>query len=216
MANTIRMVHRRCWGCLLRSRCVELPTRSIAFVPVHSFSTSPSSAAQPQAPKNQRDVSLARGGKTLRIKKKAFVQTGRPVAPGERKAYRKRVVLSNVNALDVQGMKELSSDSLMGSEARGTMLALPGTVVDQLRALEAFKARQGWKLFRKPGVLVRDESVRIGRVLEEAENETGRRTHRMIISGAKGVGKSTMLLQAMATALVKGWIVISIPNGKYL
>ena len=132
-------------------------------------------------------------------------------APGERKALRKRIVLSNTNALEVQGMQDLNVDMLGKEEFRGRVLGISGSTVDSLRAVEAFKTTQAWGLFRRPGVLVRDETVEMGKMMEEM----GRRgkTVRRVLVGERGSGKSLLALQAMVMGFLKGWTVINIPEG---
>jgi len=152
----------------------------------------------------------AGASKTLKIKKKAFVKTGRPPAPGERKAIRKRIVLSNSNALEVPTMADMTAE--LDAAQVGTVIGLPGSLVDQLRAAEAFKTTQCWSLFRRPAILIREESVEIAKMIQEAQD--AKKTPVTIIDGDRGAGKSMMLLQAMATAFLNGWIVLSIPEGK--
>ena len=110
-----------------------------------------------------------RAAKTLKIKKKAFVKTGRPPAPGERKAARKRIVLSNSNALEVPTMADMTAE--LDTAQVGTVIGLPGPLVDQLRAVEAFKTTQGWGLFRRPAMLIRQESVEIVKLIQEAQDK---------------------------------------------
>ncbi|KAI9842012.1 MAG: 37S ribosomal protein S23 mitochondrial [Thelocarpon superellum] len=207
------MSYIQCWRCLLRPpmRPVKLPsTQSSLRSSRRSFSTS--SAAQALNKKPAQSAST-RGTKTLRIKKKDVVKTGRPVAAGERKAYRKRVVLTNPNALQVQGMKELSVATLDEETCRGTVVALAGPVIDQLRAVDAFKPTQGWMMFRSPGVLIRNESEELWQMMKAMDG--GRpSTYRRIFTGDRGSGKTVMLLQAMAMAFAKGWMVISIPEAQ--
>jgi small subunit ribosomal protein S29 len=76
--------------------------------------------------------------------------------------------------------------------------------------VEAFKTTQGWGLFRRPGLLIREESVMLSRKLIQAEEGN----LRLVIDGERGTGKSLLLLHAMATAFVRGWIVINIPEGE--
>ena len=155
-----------------------------------------------------------RGQKTgVQIKKKAPVSKGRPPAVGERKAIRKRIVLSNTNALEVADMPELSAETMLDMRLRGQVVGIPGAVVDQLRAVEAFKVTQGWSMFRRPGVLMRRESVEMGKLIENLSSEDLGATARRVLTGERGNGKSMLLLQAMAMAFVKGWVVISIPEG---
>lgn len=189
---------------------------------VLSFSTSTTrhaltkQTAQAMARKaKERNSGIKKGSgaaKTLKIKKKAFVKTGRPPAPGERKAVRKRIVLSNSNALEVPTMVDMTAE--LDVAQVGTVIGLPGPLVDQLRAAEAFKTTQGWGLFRRPAMLVRKESVEIAKMIQEAQE--AKKTPLTIIDGERGAGKSMMLLQAMATAFLRGWIVLSIPEGKTL
>lgn len=133
---------------------------------------------------------------------------------GERKALRKRVVLSNVNALEVRDMQDLTAENMIDMRLRGQVIGIPGPVVDQLRALQAFKVSQGWALFRRPGMLVRRETVEYGRMIEDLSGESAGKVVRRVLVGERGSGKSIMVLQAMAMALLKGWIVINIPDGK--
>jgi small subunit ribosomal protein S29 len=150
--------------------------------------------------------------RTLTIKKKTVVKTGRPPAPGERKAMRKRIVLSNTNAIEVPGLKPLSAQTLADEKNVAQMVVLPGPVVDQLRTVEAFKTNQSWELFRTPSMLVREESVVLAKELMEAAEK--KKTDIRVLSGAKGTGKSMLLLQQIAMAFSKGWIVVNIPEGK--
>jgi small subunit ribosomal protein S29 len=132
--------------------------------------------------------------------------------PGERKALRKRIVLSNTNALEVDGMQDLSREMSGRLEGMvGKVVGLEGSTVDGLRAVEAFKTMQGWGLFRRPGVLIREENVELGRRMVGVK--TAKETLRVVVDGAKGTGKSMLLLQAMATAFVRGWVVLNVPEG---
>lgn len=213
--------------------------------------------------KKKTGVAVAhKGQKTLRIKKKAPVKDkGKPPAPGERKAMRKRIVLSNTNALEVEGLRDLDVEmvdglagtvgpedvgeavgketsgnglhalmnavssqdgqgvaveqpqrKLAGKELIGKVVGLKGETVDSLRAAEAFKITQGWGLFRRPGVLVREDTVVLSEKLAKAQNE--KKALRLVLDGERGAGKSIMLLHGMATAFLKGWVVINIPEGR--
>lgn len=113
-------------------------------------------------------------------------------------------------------MQELGAETMIDMRLRGQVLGIPGPVVDQLRAIEAFKVTQGWGMFRRPGVLMRRESVEMGKTVESLSDEKLGSTVRRVLSGERGSGKSMLLLQAMAMAFVKGWVVISIPEGAYL
>ncbi len=94
----------------------------------------------------------------------------------------------------------------------GHMMALDGELLDQLRDSRAFKTTQNWSLFRRPAVLIRDETVRIATDMAEAEG--AQKLVRHLITGEKASGKSILMLQAMSMAFMKGWIVLNIPEGE--
>jgi small subunit ribosomal protein S29 len=207
-----------CWKCLSRANSTPATasSRITSFTPCKSFSTTTTKLAGPaKAIKPQNTIK-----QSLKIKKKGREKsTGKPPASGERKALRKRIVLSNTNAIEVKDMPELNKqlvDDLLkedneGASATGKVVSLPGATVDSLRAIEAFKPTQGWGLFRKPALLVRRDAVNLTRSLVSAEAE--KTTFKQVIDGSKGSGKSMMLLQAQATAIARGWIVLHLPEG---
>lgn len=174
-------------------------------------------------PKKKAGVVVAakneRGVKRTFTKKKGKVQKidrSRRPAIGERKALRKRIVLSNTNALEVQGLQDISAESIIDERMRGQVLGIPDPVVVQLRAVEAFKVTQGWQLFRRPAMLIRRETLDIGRDMEQVGSEGSRRTIRRVLVGERGSGKTVILLQAMSMAFLRGWIVVNIPEGMSL
>jgi small subunit ribosomal protein S29 len=94
----------------------------------------------------------------------------------------------------------------------GQVVGLQDATVDALRASEAFKPTQGWGIFRRPGLLIRKESVELSKKLVDAQYDKS--MVRLVLDGDRGTGKSLMLIHAMATAFTKGWIVLNIPEGK--
>ena len=160
-----------------------------------------------------------RQGQTLRRKKKKTVERARPPAVGERKAMRKRIVLSNPNAFEVEGMQDLSSETMVDARLRGSVVGLPIPMLDQLRAVEAFKPKQGWSIFRRPGTIMRRDTLEMGRLFEKISGdgdapEKGK-VVKKIITGLKGSGKTVHLLQAMAMGFLKKWVVIAVPDGRF-
>ena len=212
------------WRCLsqtsdqalipLRSPQTRLRLPSFPSKVVFTTSASYSSAHKRITTAKAGKTTPKRGEKqTFRKQSKKITEKGRPPDLGERKALRKRIVLSNTNAIEVKDMQDLRVESMVDMRLRGQVLGIPGPVVDQLRAAEAFKVSQGWGLFRRPGMLVRKETVNYGKLFEDL-SEAGRdRTVRRVLVGEQGSGKSMMLLQAMTMAFLKGWIVINIPEG---
>ena len=135
-------------------------------------------------------------------------------APGERKALRKRIILSNINAFEVPGLPKLSATTdLADPDIRGKMVALPGNVIDQLRMVDAFKPSQGWGMFRQPAMLGRREMAEVAKLMDEVVRR--KEIERRVVVGERGSGKSVLLLQAISMAFLKEWVVINVPNCEF-
>lgn len=159
-----------------------------------------------------------RGTRTLNVKKgrkTAATDMSKRPAIGERKALRKRVVLSNDNALEVFGLQDLDKKNVFSEEIEGKVMGIPELTVDALRAVEAFKPKQGWSLFRRPAVLMRKETSELAKLMQQVESVEGgeKRTIRRILTGSRMSGKSTLLLQGLMMAHVREWTIINIPEG---
>ncbi|PQE31082.1 mitochondrial ribosomal protein [Rutstroemia sp. NJR-2017a WRK4] len=220
------MASAGCWKCVTRATPAQLIHNVTLRIPAATaaFSTTPAALKGGPVKKKVNPAGVAhakarekamkeRGGKSLKIKKKPPPKpTGKPPAAGERKAMRKRIILSNSNALEVEGLQDMDEKILVDEKMVGKVVGLPNEVVDQLRASEAFKITQPWGLFRRPAVLLRKESVMLSKMLEEAANEKS--TKRLVVDGDRATGKSMVLLHAMATAFVKGWVVLTLPEAQ--
>lgn len=162
-----------------------------------------------------------KGVKSLNTKKgkkaPGASDTGKRPAQGERKAQRKRIVLSNDNALEVSSLQDLSKENVLSEKNEGKVMGLPQEkVVDALRAVEAFKTTQGWSLFRRPAVLMRKEAIQLARLFKEVEDSASgqqKKTVQRILCGERMSGKSTLLLQALAMGFLRDWFVINFPEG---
>lgn len=210
-----------CWRCLQRPSITNVTqtsaTRAAALT--SAFSTSSSLAATPIKKKTNvgRPLAAPARGTTLRLSKNKKEKTKKPPAVGERKAIRKRIVLSNTNAFEVSGLQDWAPTTYAASSAVGKMIGLSGEVVDSLRAIEAFKPTQGWGFFRRPATLVRKETLELAKHIEQCtSSKAEQQTLRRMIAGDKGSGKSVLLLQAQAMAFMAGWVVIHIPEGEFL
>lgn len=141
---------------------------------------------------------------------------GKRPDPGERKAQRKRIVLSNDNALPVESLKDLTKDNVLDPKLEGKVMGFPDPIVDMLRAEDAFKPTQGWGLFRRPASLMRKETVQLATLMKEVEGaQAGNKpkTIRRVLTGDAMSGKSTLLLQGLAMAHLRDWFVINLPEG---
>lgn len=170
--------------------------------------------------KKNRDapVKKYRERTAFRMKKKRHVERPRSPPVGERQALRKRIVLSNPNALEVKDMKDLSADTMIEARLRGSVLGLPMQMLDQLRASGAFKPHQGWAIFRRPGTVMRNETLEMGKNFHEITSDgAGKgKVFKRIISGVRASGKTVHLLQAMTMAFAKKWVVFTVPEGKLM
>lgn len=209
--NDPTMAPQPCWRCLtrlsIRPPISTSVTSSSAFLPhPQNFSTTPSSlaasAAQRNAPK--------RGRSALKLTKNKREKNYKVPSVGERRALRKRIVLSNTNALEVSDLEDFSVENAADRDCIGEILQLRGATVDGLRSCQAFRTGQSWGYFRRPATMVREETVGLAKALEGAE-EGG--CVRGLIVGDRGAGKSILLLQAQALALMRGWVVMTFPDG---
>lgn len=202
-ANTLRT--------LVRPAIPRAPRIQPTYLVVAPFSTSNALAANaPPAIKSRRDLPKKQ---SKSFKKKTNITPVKKPNPGERRAFRKRIQLSNNGALAVPGLESLEGTTMSSAENAGKVYALPNQVVDQLRSLEAFKTTQNWNLFRSPHVLVRKETVELARKMDESISK--KESAKVVLTGGRISGKSLALLQAMSHALLNEWVVISIPEGKY-
>lgn len=174
-------------------------------------------AAQYASPLKKKSGPLvpvrARQSQSAKMKKK--VRERPKLQPiGERAALRRRIVLSNTNALEVPGMDNWSSENLVDPELVGKVVGLDGALLDQLRDSKAFKTTQNWSLFRRPATLIRSETLGVGQDMEEISSTQEPKTVRHLISGERASGKSILMLQTMCMAYMKKWIVLNAPEGK--
>ncbi|CAF9940287.1 37S ribosomal protein S23 mitochondrial [Imshaugia aleurites] len=217
-----------CWRCLARGSNQPHPTRWPPQQPWNlypsltaAFTTSSSLSALPpkkksKSPMLETNVKGAKKTFVKKTKKRQKTDSSKRPEVGERRALRKRIVLSNTNALEVEGLKDINAQLMIDESLRGQVLGIPGPVVDQLRAVEAFKVKQGWPLFRRPAMLMRKDTLDMATEIENISLGIRDKTIRRVFVGERGSGKTTMLLQAMTMAFLKGWVVINVPEAQDL
>ena len=195
-ANSMRSLMRPTTHISPRVPVAVVPSMAAAFSTTTVLSAGAIRQAKTQVPK----------------KKKVVVHVRKP-NPGERKAFRKRIQLSNNSALEVKGLSTLEPSTMAVESSAGQMFALPSDIQDRLRVLEAFKHSQTWNLFRKPHLLVRKEAVELVSKLEASAKD--KKALHMVLTGGRLTGKTIALLQAMTYGLMNDWVVINIPDGTY-
>ncbi|TQN74111.1 37S ribosomal protein S23 [Colletotrichum shisoi] len=164
---------------ILSQRIVPIITSYSLATGVAPFSTSSADSAAPRLV-TYIGKHIRRGKINQNARKKRDTARVKKPAPGERKAFRKRITLSNNNALAVEGLQDVGRETLAVAVNKGSVVALPDQLVDQLRTLEAFKTTQNWGLFRRPHMLVRGETVKLAERLDGAVKE--RQTLRMVLT----------------------------------
>ncbi|KAH9994905.1 mitochondrial ribosomal death-associated protein 3-domain-containing protein [Xylariaceae sp. FL0662B] len=212
------MASTNCWRCLARpSQRLLVPasitSSSASSAPVAAFTTSATRQA-PREGAGGRAKHIRSGKKSILGKKKRQIDRTKPPLPGERKAFRKRIQLSNDNALAVPGLQEMTTKNLVNPNSVGRVVGLPPAIVDQLRACEAFKPTQNWHLFRSPHLLIRHETVDLVNQITDAIAK--KETLRTVITGEKGSGKSILGLQALSAGFMNEYVVIHIPEAQEL
>lgn len=198
----------------------HLSTTSAAYAGGMVARAKPKSAqsmAHAKMDKYRISVSLAMKSRAKKKDKMRAVWAAKKVKlePGERKAWRKRVTLTNSNAFAVEGMQDIGRDTLAAAASAGQVWGLPqdGDVVDRLRTLETFKPSQSWALFRRPAVLVREQTVELVRDMDACA--ANKEALRVVVDGDRAAGKSTLLLQVITHAFLNGWTVVHIPDGEF-
>ncbi|KAF2149875.1 hypothetical protein K461DRAFT_35359 [Myriangium duriaei CBS 260.36] len=213
------MASHICLRCLVRPSVSSFISLSSISSPasIASFSTTSAVASSvgKKIPKKKPAAAKTKtGGFTLaRRGARSPATSAARKDPAAIRAQRKRIVLSNPNALLVPGLQELTIENVLSSKP-GTILTLSNESIDALRAAEAFKHTQGWNLFRQPSTLVTEQTREVAELINgiEQEGETNRNVYREVVVGEKGAGKSVVALQTMAIALQQGWVVIHIPE----
>ena len=206
-----------CTSCLARLRIAQVPTTVTPItsrIPA-SISSFHSSVARHNVVKKKTTQTKGANAPKLRESRSARINKKQKVRPkpppvGQRRAERRRIVLSNTNALEVQRHDKLTTGNMSDSGRIGRVLALDGPLLDQLREAKAFKTTQNWNLFRTPSTLHRSETVEVACDIEDVKQDKS--TLRRLVVGEKGSGKSVHLLQAMTMAYMNRWIVVNVPD----
>lgn len=209
-----QMNYPTCWRCFGKSRSPLFSPTS--FYLSRLFTTCAPVQNPGGAPTFLRGNKDEKKGEPQKfIRRRAAKPRPKKTAIGERAALRKRIVLSNNNAIAVEGVPEFGDELIQIEQLRAQVVSLPVSLVHRLRAVEAFKRTQSWGLFRNPAMLIRRETIEYFQLLDEIseQKEGSRRSMRKIILGERGCGKSMILLQAMAIAFLKDWVVINLPEG---
>lgn len=97
----------------------------------------------------------------------------------------------------------------------GEVLTFPEPLVKKLEALGMFNKKQGFQYMRQPVCLIRHNTGLVARELFAQKEGLGTEDRRVIVAGKGGTGKSFILLQMAALALMQEYVVIAVPRGRF-
>ena len=113
---------------------------------------------------------------------------------------------------------ELETKHLLFSDGHvGEVLSFPIDISTKLHALGMFNKKQGFQYLKRPVSMIRSSTGLVARELFAPElSGFGTKDRRVLVTGKGGSGKSFILLQMAAMALMKNYVVIAVPRGKLL
>ena len=92
--------------------------------------------------------------------------------------------------------------------------SFPDDTAEELNALGMFNEKQGFQYMRKPISMIRPSTGLVARqLMSDDVADLGTKDRRVVVTGKAGTGKSFILLQMAAMALMKNYVVIAVPRG---
>lgn len=133
--------------------------------------------------------------------------------PGRRRRVRE-VTFRNPDAKFVLS-EELQTRHVVFSERHvGEIHSFPVRIEEKLEKLGMFSEKYGFQYMRKPHTVIRPHTGLVARrLLAGSVEHMDTKYRRVIVAGEGGTGKSFILMQIAAAALMKGYIVIAVPRG---
>jgi Mrp family chromosome partitioning ATPase len=149
-----------------------------------------------------------------RLKKAMPPKAQQPEEPLPKKPDRKVFQHYNPEAKFVL-THDLEVRHLLYSERHvGEVYSFPEPIIDQLLALGMFNPKQGFQYMRKPICMIRNNTGLVARQLLAKEvGHLGTKNRRVVVAGKPGTGKSFILLQMAAMALMQRYVVFAVPRG---
>ncbi|GAA5914688.1 hypothetical protein JCM8208_000413 [Rhodotorula glutinis] len=112
---------------------------------------------------------------------------------------------------DLSGLKAMHPEDL-AKDTVGQVRAFPAPALEAFKALSMPTSLKREHAFTsKPATVVRDATLKMARTLDEAKKAASREA-RYFLTGGKGTGKSSLLLQAVSYAQSTDWIVLYLPS----
>lgn len=149
-----------------------------------------------------------------RLKKAMPHKAQQPEEPLPKKTDRKVFQHYNPEAKFVLTY-DLEVRHLLYSERHvGEVYSFPEPIIDQLHALGMFNPKQGFQYMRKPICMIRNNTGLVARQLLAKEvGHLGTKNRRVVVAGKPGTGKSFILLQMAAMAMLQRYVVFAVPRG---
>jgi hypothetical protein len=114
--------------------------------------------------------------------------------------------------------EELQTRHIVFSERHvGEIHSFPVKIEEKLEKLGMFNEKYGFQYMRKPHTVIRPHTGLVARrLLAGSVEHMDTRYRRVIVAGEGGTGKSFILMQIAAAALMKDYIVIAVPRGSFI
>jgi Mrp family chromosome partitioning ATPase len=111
--------------------------------------------------------------------------------------------------------EELQTRHVVFSERHvGEIHSFPVKIEEKLEQLGMFNDKYPFQYMRKPHTVIRPHTGLVARrLLAGSVEHMDTRYRRVIVAGEGGTGKSFILMQIAAAALMKDYIVIAVPRG---
>jgi Mrp family chromosome partitioning ATPase len=111
--------------------------------------------------------------------------------------------------------EELEPRHIVFSERHvGEVYCFSRKIEEKLEKLGLFREQYGFQYMRKPHSVIRPHAGLVARrLLTGSVEHMDTKYRRVIVTGEGGTGKSFILMQIAATALMKNYIVIAVPRG---
>jgi len=126
----------------------------------------------------------------------------------------KPTTITNPNAKFVPFPNLMEEHLLQAERHVGDVVLFPSEILNRLNALGMVNEKLGFQYTRNAASVIRQNSGLVARELFAGNvRHLATKDRRVIVSGKGGTGKSFMLLQMAALALMQEYVVIAVPRG---
>ncbi|BFZ57842.1 hypothetical protein PYCC9005_004897 [Savitreella phatthalungensis] len=200
---------------MLRCRCaVDLGVRSFSSTAHVAAKAGAAKGKKPPPPKKKTSSSFAKKGKPGKDGSGGGAGlSGSGAKPMSARLAATRDAAVQLNKTAPRLKLDPLSPSSFDSGSQASIFEIPEAVYAQLLKLGLPQSGQGHNSFAQLATVMRAGSTEVGKIVGKAGGSGGRR---VVVDGPGGSGKSTILLQAAARALMDKWVVVAFSRGEEL